>query len=247
MSDNLKLLIDQVNDVIDPTADIGDILASEHNVLEKNVIAMLGRYSGFPFLAKRSPTDGKVPAGNLYWNGNAMNKNNADFFISISDLTVDANKFGRIIALMTENDIVKIKDFIGRSVTLKFISSTEMTDPDGLKYHDVLVRGFAENTIYAYQPSDDWPCILEFIRAAQTPAASFNDFDQRYEFDDADESPYDFEVEPNMINVSVKIADGNFLTKDIGYTYAGSTISIIDDAQDLLENGTPINIKGIYQ
>ena len=174
MSDNLKDLKEvQVDFAIPLAGGVGSVKTVNQNPLEKDIISKLGRYTGFPFSAQRTPTLGIVPSGSLFWNANAMNKNDFQFVISISQNTLDGNYISRILVLLVEGDLIHFKDFVGRSTTLKFINAYEQFDFESNSYYDIVVEGFVENTNYAYQVGENEPCIIEFI--TNTGTLNLND------------------------------------------------------------------------
>lgn len=167
MADNLKQLSQQVDSVLNPAGGVGSVLVVNHNALEKGVVSKLGRYTGFPFNSQRDPVSGVIPYGSLFWNGFALNKNDSQFEIFVSSLTVDGNDFGRILETASSGDILKFKDFVGRTTTLEYIShqlDTDTSTPTPLDYYRVLVIGYPENSNYAYITDENEPCMIEIIK-----------------------------------------------------------------------------------
>jgi hypothetical protein len=161
--DNLKALKTQVDTVIPIGGGVASVTTANHNPFEKAIIDTVGRYTGFPFYSQRSPTAGEIPYGSLYWNANAMNRNDSPFEIFVSKKTVDGNEISRILSLLSVGDMIKFKDFLGRTTTLEFKGYEEAMDVTDLVYYKILVIGYPENTDYAYQVGENEPCMIEFI------------------------------------------------------------------------------------
>lgn len=164
MADDLILLEQGTDTVIPINGGANSVKTVNHNPHVKNMIKKLGRYTGFPFEAARAPISGLVPAGKLYWNTFAMNKDDAEFNISIAANTADGNSIKRILETATKGDIIHYKDYKGNSTTLQFLYFEELTDAGSNTYYDVWVNGFPENTNYALQVADNFACMLEFVK-----------------------------------------------------------------------------------
>lgn len=164
MSDNLKNLKEvQVDSALPLAGGVESILVANHNPLEKEIISKVGRMVGFPFNAQRSPTAGVIPSGSLFWNANAMNKDDVSFTISLGKFTQDGNDIRRILGILGVGDFIHFKDFVGRSTTLKFLGFTDLVDLNLDPYFDIEVEGFGENLNYAYQVGENEPCMISFI------------------------------------------------------------------------------------
>jgi len=241
MADNLKLLIEKKNAVHNPLAPVQSILVSEINDFENDVITKLGRYTGFPFVSKRSPTAGVVPAGNLFWNTNAMNKS-TPFQLYISNTTLDANRFSRILNLMSSGDLIHFKDFVGRSTTLTFLGFTTETDESANQYLIVDVSGFAENLNYAYQADEAEICMIEFVKTSNPQTFTTNENSKIWNTGD----PRTFDMadlaNPNLKPLMV-FQSGAKLKRGTQWTLAGTVVTI-DDAVELYD-GDDITFPGI--
>jgi len=130
----------------------------------------LGRYTGFPFVAGRTPS-GPITAGSLYWNNNAMNKTD-NFDITTSKFTTDGNDIERILNLCSVGSIIHFKDFAGRSTTLEFVGYINTDD-----VLTITVKGFSENTDYNYQIGEFEPCMIEIISESNKTTDIEQDFE----------------------------------------------------------------------
>lgn len=160
MADDLIQLEQDVDTAIPIGGGTASVKTVKHNPLEKKIIKTLGRNTGLPFTAKRSPVGGVIEVGCLYWNGNAMNKSNPTFSITVSGRTMDGNNTARVLELIVSG-VIHFKDYKGRSVFLKYLGASPGTDTAGNDYFEVYVQGYAENTNYSYQPGDEVLCFVE--------------------------------------------------------------------------------------
>jgi len=160
MADNLDTLKALVNSSIDPGALPGGILAVNHNGLLMAILDQVGRFTGFPFVAKR---DGAVVAGSLLWNANAMD-NVGTFNITMAELNSDGNKMSDILDLAAPGDIIHIKDFIGNSAFLDFHQYTVGVDGFTNPVYTIEVNGFAQNPAITYGVAEEHKAIVEIIK-----------------------------------------------------------------------------------
>lgn len=162
MADNLKQLIGRVNEVFDNTKGPNWVKVLDHNDIEQQIIKKTGKNTGFPFLASANGIDGTVPIGTISWNGNLMN--NTDLFtFTLSEKTLDFNKIEEYLKLLAIGSLIHFKDFVGRSVILKYHSYVKTTDSGGNNILNVSVNGVVDNINYAYQSNEYETCIIEFF------------------------------------------------------------------------------------
>jgi len=158
--DNLTELSVNIDQAVDPNALPGGILAVEHNAVMKAIVNSLGKYVGFPFLAKR---EGQVLEGCLIWNGNNFNTQTI-FLLTVNRLTQDGNDFGKILQSMSNGDLFHIKDFQGRSSLLQFIEFQPSVDAFSNEVYNINVQGFADNPDYIYTEVEESQCLIEIIK-----------------------------------------------------------------------------------
>jgi len=237
--DNLYQLKEEKNAVHDPSGGVQSITVEEVNQYEENKLNKLGRYTGFPFIGKRSPeTEGVILPGSLYWEGNAMN-NEDPFVLRFSQLTQDGNSFMRIIGQTATGDMLKIKDFAGRATILTIISKEQLNDENDNPYQAVTVFGYAENTDYVYSADDAVPCMVEIITKSAS-IAPLTDYDEKFEAAGGSET---FTVPANLKNISVTLNEGKVLQRTEGHwDYSGTSLEMAYEA----EAGDYIYIKAIY-
>lgn len=162
MADNLKQLIENVDLVIPINGGVASVKTANHNPLEKEIISKVGKNTGLPFLAGRTPINGEVPNGSMFWNGYIMN--NVNYFdIILSKKTLDGNEVARILDFYSEGSIIHFKDFVGRSIMLEYSNYIEEVTGSGQEYLVITVKGFEENIDYAYQVGEFESCIIEFL------------------------------------------------------------------------------------
>lgn len=168
--DNLKELRDSIDTVVPINGGIASVKTINDNPSRKLAIEKLGRYTGFPFISKRSPIDGIVPSGTLFWNGNAMNKGELfDIYIAIN--TQDGNQIQNVVETLNEGSLIHFKDFVGRSALLEFKSFVREVS-GAIDYLIITVKGNTEDIDYAYQIDDEEPCMVEFISNAKNAGNS---------------------------------------------------------------------------
>ena len=153
--DDLKTLIQQIDSAINPSALPGGILAANHNAVLQAILSTVGRYTGFAFVAKDT---GQAPQGSLLWNGNAMN-NTSPFTLTISQKTTDGNDLGALLGNATSGDIIRFKDFEGRSALLTFASYVSSDDGSGNNTYNITVQGVVDNPSFTYT-TEELACII---------------------------------------------------------------------------------------
>ena len=163
MSDNLKLLKEQIAEQIDPSGAPGSVLAENHRDRLTEVMTKAGRFTGFPFEANKTSKNGLLTTGVFSWESNAMNDTDR-FEIKFSTKTLDFNSINLIIDSLSLDDIVRFKDFVGRSVLLKYVSHVYGVDSDSNPICTMNVVGLAENINYTYQESESEQCMIDFYR-----------------------------------------------------------------------------------
>lgn len=165
MADNLKQLTQDVAVAINPAGAPGSILAVNHKSVLTQVIEKAGKYTGLPFVAKRKSAKGIIMPGTFVWNGNAMNQN-GDFIITVSKYTSDMNDVGHYLSLLAEGTLIHFKDFVGRSVILKYKSHAPDIDGISNEVFNISVSAAPENTNYTYQANENEVCMIEFFGTA---------------------------------------------------------------------------------
>ena len=166
MADNLKQLTQDVGTAINPAGAPGSILAVNHKSVLTQVIEKAGKYTGLPFVAKLQSSAGIIMPGTFVWNGNAMNQN-GDFIITVSKYTSDMNDVGHYLSLLAEGTLIHFKDFVGRSVILKYKSHAPDIDGISNDIFNIFVSGVPENTNYTYQANESEVCMIEFFNKSQ--------------------------------------------------------------------------------
>lgn len=237
--DNLYQLKEEKDAVHDPNGGVQSITVEEVNAYEGHKIDKLGRYTGLPFIARRAfETEDVVSPGTVYWNGNALNKSE-NFVLIFGQVTQDGYSFKRIIEKTAANDMLKIKDFAGRTTTLNIVSYEELNDGEGNPYQAVTVVGFPENSDYVYSVDDAVPCMVEIITKSAT-VSPLTDYDEKFTAAGGAET---FEVETNMKNISVTLNEGKVLQKTEGHwEYSGNELTVNYE----LAEGDFVYIKGLY-
>lgn len=178
MADNLKQLTQNVDTAIPINGGVASVKTVNHNPLEKNIIEKVGKKTGFPFLAGRSPVNSVVPSGSLFFMGVALNTT-TNFDVILSRKTLDGNDITRVLDLLGEGALVHFKDHVGRSVTFRFISYYIETST-GTPFPVMTLQGFAENTDYAYQIGEFENCMIEFVNTTSATVSEpdyFKDVD----------------------------------------------------------------------
>lgn len=165
MADNLKQLSQDVANAINPAGAPGSILAVNHKSVLTQAIEKSGKYTGLPFVAKLQSANGIIMPGTFVWNGNAMNQN-GDFIITVSRYTSDMNDVGHYLSLLAEGTLIHFKDFVGRSVILKYKSHVPDIDEISNDVFNISVSAAPENTNYTYQANESEVCMIEFFGIA---------------------------------------------------------------------------------
>lgn len=171
MSDNLKIVEQNIDTAINPNAGVGQILAANHNQVLKEVVRKAGKYTGFPFVSRGQSNAGVITSGFLIWNNNPMN-NTSNFVITTAKLTADLNDVGVVLNQLSLADIIKFKDFEGRSVFLEYVSHSSSDDGNGNDTYDIVVKGFADNLNYTYQSAEEQVSVIDVITKGSIPVTS---------------------------------------------------------------------------
>jgi hypothetical protein len=167
MSDNLKMLKERIATDIDPSGAPGSILAENHKAILNEVLDKVGRNTGFGFRANKILT--VFQSGSMSWESNAMNIL-TNFEIKVSKLTLDLNDIGHVLELLNEGDLIKFKDFVGRSVFLEYVSHVADVDGSSNPIYILTVKGKAENINYTYQDNEIELCSFDFKKGS-SPAS----------------------------------------------------------------------------
>ena len=169
MSDNLKILKENLDVAIDPNAGIGDIKAQDHNDVFTELIIKQGKYNGIPLNASSEVGLAGYRPGRLIWNNNAFD-NTSDFTITISQTSKDLNNITPIFSNLSSGDVIKFKDFLGRSCLLEYKSHTL---DNTLNIINVVVSGYSTNSNYSYQAGEVEQCVIGFFqKSSQTQVQS---------------------------------------------------------------------------
>ena len=168
MADNLKILKQNLDNAIDPNAGVGGILVQEHNDVFTEFINKSGKYTGFTYKSVKESNNNIFPVGILSWNSNSFNDIN-EFTITLSQLTKDLNDIGHILDFMNVDSIIHFKDYVGRSVILKYINHSQGTDDNSNIIYNVVVKGVIDNTNYTYQVNEEEDCVIDFYLKVNSP------------------------------------------------------------------------------
>lgn len=210
MADNLKQLTTNVDTVIPINGGIASVKTVNHNPFEKEIIAKVGKHTGFPYLAGRTNVDDDIPTGTMFWLGTPMNETD-NFDIILSKTTLDGNNIERVLELIGEGAIIHFKDFVGRSVTLEFVEYTMDETTSGQGYAIITVKGFPENSDYAYQVEEFETCTFEFVTSgtglisAETIKELYESNDDTNAFTDDEKDKLEGIEENAQVNVIEKI------------------------------------------
>lgn len=158
MSDNLKLIYDKITTDIDPAGAPDSIKAEDHRDIEHSMVLSLGKYSGFVYKAIAS---GTPPDGSFSWENTPMNTL-TDFTVKFNEFTSDGTRMLEVFNIMKKGDLIKFKDFLGRTALLIYQSSTGLVE-GGEKIYNVVVKGIDSNPTYAYNGTDSFDCVFDFL------------------------------------------------------------------------------------
>lgn len=164
MANNLKVLKERIETDIDPLGAPGSILAQNHQEILIDVLNNVGKNNGAQYLAHKTLTN--YTNGKMSWNSNAMN-NTSDFIMTFAKLTSDLNDFGQILSRLKTNDLLRFKDFVGRSVDLIFQFYEADVDGSGNPVYNVTVKGVAQNVNYVYQDTEIENSVISLSAKAQ--------------------------------------------------------------------------------
>jgi len=163
--DNFKITEDRINNEIDGNGLPGSVLAQNHNEILKEILSKVGKYTGFPFKAKKIETI--IPTGTFSWGGNSMDTT-TNFDIKISKLTSDLNDIGKVLEILGAGTIIHFKDYIGRSAFFEFISFATGQDGSSNDFYTITLKGFADNPTYTFQDTEEQICVLDFYPKASS-------------------------------------------------------------------------------
>lgn len=236
MADNLKQLTQDVGVAINPAGAPGSILAVNHKSVLRQVIEKAGKYTGLPFVAKLQSANGIIMPGTFVWNGNAMNES-GDFIITVSKYTSDMNDVGHYLSLLAEGTLIHFKDFVGRSVILKYKSHAPDIDGISNEVFNIFVSAAPENTNYTYQANESEVCMIEFFGTA-----SAKDYFQGVEVDlfwngrgwNDEHSPSEYLKQVNRAKFVAKDVNGlsYFKTLNTKVYFLGAKIKNFDNIKD---------------
>ncbi len=152
MSDNKKIIEQNIDIAIDPAGGIGSILAANHNAVLKETLRGAGKYIGIYYQAS-GDLSGNAPTGTFLWNGNDPS-NTGNFVIRFAKFSTDLNDVGDVLNLMAVGGVIRIKDESGRSFVLFFQGFAPGVDGLANPIYDVTVQGSADNLNYIYGPAE---------------------------------------------------------------------------------------------
>ena len=174
MSDNLQIIHDKIGSDIDPAGAPGSVKVEDHRDIEQSMVEKMGKYSGFTYnaIANAIPT-----SGNFSWENNPMNELN-DFTVKFNKINSDGLDMSEVFNFMNAKDLIKFKDFIGRTAILIYQSHSELVD-GGENIIKVVVKGISTNPSYAYNGVDSFDSVFEFERnlTNTTTVGELNDLD----------------------------------------------------------------------
>jgi len=182
MSDNIKLIEDSVNQTLDKNLGISGIKVDNHKAFVLQMLSKLGKYTGFPFVAINESPLGVTPSGSFSWNNNPMNETN-DFVVTFSKNTIDNNDIGFLLSKLSVGDLIKFKDYEGRSVFLEYKSYITDVDSSNNDVYNVTVSGLAENTNFAYSSTTQQLCVVDFYMSGGANSSTNKIIIDGYEFD----------------------------------------------------------------
>ncbi len=175
--DNLKNLEALIEQHIDPNGTPGSILAENHQAILKEVLTKVGKWTGSAFVAQKNATT--FPSGTFSWNNNALNTT-SDFVITTSKNTSDLNDFGRVLNTMVTGDLIRFKDFNGRSVFLNYKSHANGLDASGNPTWNITVNGFVDNPNYIYQTAETSIAIVSINKTTGVGKTYVDDQDDAF-------------------------------------------------------------------
>lgn len=205
MSDNLKILKQNLDVAIDPNAGVGQILAQNHNDVFTEFINKSGKFTGLTFNAVLEGNAGVIPVGTFSWNGNAMNESN-DFIVTTSVKTTDLNNITPLIDNLVEGDVIKFKDFVGRSVLYIFKGYATGVDDNNNDVLNITLSSFADNINYSYQSTENEPCVLDVY----INSSNYKNLSDKYTEGELNNFVYPDWY--NGIKIPVNYKDGKFIT-----------------------------------
>lgn len=158
MSDNLKTTEEDIDRVLDETKGEGDVKVSEHNALLKRVLNTVGKYTGLVYVSKASEV-GVLPPGVISWDGNNFDQT-GNFVIKFAMTTADLNDITPILSNLNDGDILKFKDYEGRSSLFTFRNYQLVSGN-----YEVTISGYAQNSNFTYTGADEVPTVIELYKS----------------------------------------------------------------------------------
>ena len=195
MADNLEILKQNLDTAIDPNAGPGQILAQAHNDYVTEFINKQGKYVGIPMFVKNN-YNGISQIGDLQIQS-SLNDTNLNEWI-LNRYNSDGNDLILLFNTLAVDDLIHLKDFVGRSCY--FYYKSHIIDVDN-NLNDIIrisVEADSNNINYTYQTSDVFICLLEF-------------FKQNFNFNPSNYDLVDFQN--NDTNNFVRINDITVLAK----------------------------------
>jgi hypothetical protein len=228
MADNLKDLKAFKDQVLDTEGGPESVTVVNHNDLEDRIISQLGRYTGFPFVAKKVFPSGVMATGAFYWGNNSMNTE-TPFSVKFSSKTADGTNLSSVLSIVQIGAILKTKDFVGRAGIFEITSIDTFTDTASNLCFDLNITGNADNPNYTFGDSESEPIFLEFINISNSTPPSGSPLKTTSIIIASDGSSMDSSDLVGATNViSIMSQTGGIKTE--GYTFDGvtGTISGID-------------------
>ena len=165
MADNFKTLQQDIVDKINNAGGPGSIPSEEHRNILLDLLTKVGKYTGIPYKARRTPNNGLVPSGTFFWNNNALNNTN-NFVVTFASNNSDLNPIELHLNRLTKGSLIHFKDYSGRSGYFVYDSHVKTTDSGSSEIFNVTMNAIANNPVYEYQASDDEICVFEFFTAS---------------------------------------------------------------------------------
>lgn len=167
MANNLDNIKTDAEQYIDPLGAPGSILAENHQQIVKDILTNVGKYVGAPFKANKQLSI--FPSGTMSWESNALNTT-TPFQIKTSKLTLDLNDFGIVLGTLQIGDVLRFKDYKGRSVFLLFNSYSAGKDVVDGDIYFIEVQAYPNTINYTYQDAEVLDCVFEvFQQKASSP------------------------------------------------------------------------------
>lgn len=228
MADNLKVLKQNLDLAIDPNAEPGGIKAQDHNDVFTEFINKAGKYTGMPYRSNKEVANNIFVPGDFSWNSNNF-RTLTNFQITFAQKSFDLNDLKHVLSTMTDGSVIRFKDYVGRSVMLRFVSYIQdLDDNDNIIYH-VTVKGYSDNINYSYQENETEFCMFDFYSLAKD-----NPFiDNRYNTRVFPLSLYNIDVnKPELDYIFDAILEYAPWNVSVGERMEFVTSTVIGDSQD---------------